>query len=309
MLKSKNKKKSISYEKWGYYFIAPFFIIYAIFGLLPMISTIRYSFYEFYSEGLNTIGPNFNGLNNYVSVLTGDFFLALKNTAIIWVMGFVPQIIVSLLLAVWFTNNRLKLKGTAFFKSVIYMPNLVMAAAFSMIFFMLFGQSGPIVTMLSSWGVIPEKFDFLGKVWESRSLMAIMNFLMWYGNTTILLMAGIMGIDQSLIEAAEVDGASSRQIFFRVTMPLLKPIFVYVVITSLIGGIQLYDIPQIITNGTGSPNRQNITLMMYLQTLIKGSNNYGMAGALSVLIFILTGTLSVFVFRSISKNELVSVKR
>ena len=123
-----------------------------------------------------------------------------------------------------------------------------------------------------------------------------MNCQMWFGTTTILLMAGMMGIDTSLFEAAEVDGATSTQVFFRITLPLLRPILVYVLITSLIGGLQLFDVPQILTNGTGNPVRSTMTLIMFLNNHLY-SKNYGMAGAVSVVLFIITGILSIVVFK------------
>ena len=129
----------------------------------------------------------------------------------------------------------------------------------------------------------------------------MMNCLMWFGNTTILLMAGMMGIDTSLFEAAEVDGATSTQVFFKITLPLLRPILIYVVITSLIGGLQLFDVPQILTNGTGNPMRSTMTLIMYLNKHLY-SKNYGMAGALSVVLFIITSLLSLLVFK-VSGND------
>ena len=129
-----------------------------------------------------------------------------------------------------------------------------------------------------------------------------MNFLMWFGNTTILLMAGMMGIDTSLFEAAEVDGATSTQVFFKITLPLLRPILIYVMITSLIGGLQMFDVPQILTNGTGEPMRSTITLIMYLNKHLF-SKNYGMGGALSVILFIITGLLSLVVFKFSNKKD------
>ena len=125
---------------------------------------------------------------------------------------------------------------------------------------------------------------------------------MWFGNTTILLMAGMMGIDTSLFEAAEVDGATSTQVFFRITLPLLRPILVYVLITSLIGGLQLFDVPQILTNGTGNPVRSTMTLIMFLNSHLK-SKNYGMAGALSVYLFIISAILCFFVYRMTNDND------
>ena len=129
-----------------------------------------------------------------------------------------------------------------------------------------------------------------------------MNFLMWFGNTTILLMAGMMGIDTSLFEAAEVDGATSTQIFFTITLPLLRPILIYVMITSLIGGLQMFDVPQILTNGTGDPVRTSMTLIMYLNKHLY-SKNYGMAGALSVILLIITGILSMIIFKATAQQE------
>ena len=122
-----------------------------------------------------------------------------------------------------------------------------------------------------------------------------MNFLMWFGNTTILLMAGIMGIDVSLFEAAEVDGANSWKRFTRITLPLLKPILIYVIITSMIGGIQMFDVPQILTNGKGTPADSATTLIMYLNRHLF-SKNYGMGGALSVFLFIITAILSLVIY-------------
>ena len=105
----------------------------------------------------------------------------------------------------------------------------------------------------------------------------------------------------SLFEAAEVDGATSTQVFFKITLPLLRPILIYVVITSLIGGLQLFDVPQILTNGTGNPMRSTMTLIMYLNKHLY-SKNYGMAGALSVVLFIITSLLSLLVFK-VSGND------
>ena len=129
-----------------------------------------------------------------------------------------------------------------------------------------------------------------------------MNFLMWFGNTTILLLAGMLGIDSCMYEAAEVDGATSTQVFFKITLPLLKPILIYVMITSLIGGLQMFDVPQILTNGQGDPMRSTMTLIMYLNKHLF-SKNYGMAGALSVILFIVTGALSLVVFRFTNASE------
>lgn len=303
MKHTRRRKKGVSYVKWGYIFLIPFFLIYTIFSLAPLLSTFYNSFYENFMSGLKQIGPTFVGFENYVKIFTeGDLLKYAENTLIIWIMGFVPQIIVSLLLASWFTDIRLRLKAQGFFKTIIYMPNLIMASAFAMLFFALFSDYGPVNSILQSMGFLDSPFRFLSSVWGTRGLIALMNFLMWFGNTTILLMAGIMGIDTTLYEAAEVDGAKPSQTFWKITIPLLKPILLYVMITSMIGGIQMFDVPQILTNAKGTPNRTTMTLIMYLNKHLY-SKNYGMAGALSVILFIITAILSLVVFFSLTKKD------
>ena len=295
-MKATATKKKVSYAKWGYLFILPFFLVFLVFQLVPLVSTFYYSFFEYYRDGLTVVGPNFVGLKNYQELLSADLPKYIGNTIVMWLIGFIPQIIVSLVLAAWFTDVRLRIKGKTFFKVVIYLPNLIMASAFAMLFFALFSVNGPVNGLLKSLGVIHTPIRFLSSVAGTRGLVGLMNFLMWFGNTTILLMAGMMGIDTSLFEAAEVDGATSTQVFYKITLPLLRPILVYVVITSLIGGLQLFDVPQILTNGTGDPMRSTMTLIMFLNKHLY-SKNYGMAGALSVVLFIITGILSLVVFK------------
>lgn len=303
MSKQKNKSNVVRYNKWGYIFLIPFVLVYTVFQLIPLISTVWNSFFENYRSGLMQVGPNFIGLQNFISLFsTPDIWSYLGNTLIMWVLGFVPQILVSLLLGAWFSNPRMRLKGEQFFKTVIYLPNLIMASAFAMLFFTLFSDSGPINSILVTLGVISTPYKFMSHVWSARGLIALMNFLMWFGNTTILLMAGMMGIDPALFEAAEVDGATSSQVFTKITLPLLRPILIYVMITSLIGGLQMFDVPQIFTNATGDPARSTMTLIMYLNKHLF-SKNYGMGGALSVFLFVVTGILSLIVFKINSASE------
>ena len=309
MNRIKPKRRGVSYAKWGYIFIAPFFLTYAIFTLYPQMLTIYNSFFENYRSGLRQVGPNFVGMENYVKLFTPDangtidILKYAGNTLILWIGGAIPQVLVALLLAVFFTSYRLNLRGQQFFKTVIYMPNLIMASAFSMLFYTLFSPVGPVNALLSDMGIIDATFDFFAQKVTVRGMIMLMNFLLWFGNTTILLMAGIMGIDQNMFEAAQIDGANSVQVFFRVTLPLLMPILVYTVITALIGGLQMFDVPQVLTNGGGTPNRTSMTLIMYLNNYLKTSKNYGMAGAISVIIFLITGILSLIVYRSLTKQE------
>lgn len=292
----KSKHKKIDYSKWGYIFILPFFLCFFIFSFIPLVDTFRYSFFEYYRSGIKEIGPNFIGLENYGSLLKSDMLRYAGNTLILWIIGFIPQIVIALVLAEWFVDTRLKIHGTQFFKVVIYLPNLIMASAFAMLFFTMFSTNGPINAILMSMGWIKQPVDFLGSVLGTRTLVGLMNFLMWFGNTTIMLMAAIMGISPDIFEASELDGCNSFQRFFSITLPLIRPILTYTLITSIIGGLQMFDVPQILTNGQGTPDRTSMTLIMFLNSHLK-SKNYGMAGALSVYLFIVSGILCFFVYR------------
>lgn len=304
MAKEKQKtSKVVRYNKWGYIFLIPFITIYLIFNMIPLITTIYNSFFENYRQGIIQVGPNWVGLENYITIFSnGDIPKYFSNTLIMWIFGFIPQIFLSLLLAAWFADTRLRIKASGFFKTVIYMPNLIMASAFAMLFFTLFSDSGPINSLLMQVGLISEPYKFLSHTISARGLVCFMNCLMWFGNTTILLMAGMLGIDSALFEAAQVDGATSTQVFFKITLPLLKPILIYVMITSLIGGLQMFDVPQILTNGEGNPVRTTMTMIMYLNKHLY-SKNYGLGGAMSVFLFIVTGILSLIVFRFTTKKE------
>lgn len=302
-MKKKKRSNVVRYNRWGYIFLIPFFLIFVIFQLIPMVTTIWNSFFENYRSGMEMIGPNFVGIENFKKLLSSpDIWEYLKNTCILWIIGFIPQILFALIFAAWFSDKRLHIKGAGFFKSVLYMPNLIMAAAFSMLFFTLFSDSGPINSILVDLHVFKEPVSFFKYIWVTRGMIGFMNFIMWVGNTTLLLLAGMLGIDSSLYEAAEVDGATSTQKFFRITLPILRPILVYVIITSLIGGLQMFDVPSVLTGRTGDPVRSCMTLIMYLNRNMT-SKNYGIGGAISVFMFVITGILSFLVFKISNQKE------
>ena len=293
--KLKTKRSKISYAKWGYIFIAPFFLAYALFHFAPQLLTIYNSFFENYREGLTQVGPNFVGLKNYITLFTPDkngtidILKYAGNTIVLWVCGAIPQVVISLMLACFFTSYRLKIKGQQFFKTVIYMPNLIMASAFAMLFYMLFSNVGPINQILTQLGWIDAPIDFFNIRFTVRGLICLMNFLMWFGNTTILLMAGIMGIDQSLFEAANIDGCGYWKSFFLIMLPIAKPGVVVAAVFSFVyaWGDLIYGIT-FITN----PNMRPITSSIYnyvqqYQTLWNSTMAFGII-AISpvVLIFI-----------------------
>lgn len=299
------KQRMISYAKYGYIFIAPFFIVYAFFMIYPLINTFLLSFKENGSDhpevwvGLqNYQWLLFGGETRAANAAQGAFWTSMGNTFILWAGNFVVQIILSLLLAVWFSDVRVKIKGTGFFKVVMYLPNIVTAASVAGMFMMLFGNTkyGAVNSLLLNMEAILKPIIFTKGDWSPRILVMFIQSWMWFGNTMLLLLSGIFGIDPSIYEAAEIDGSSGANTFFRITMPILKPIFIYVFITSMIGGLQMFDIPYLLHEGTTVTPALKTTAV-YIYENFKTVYNYGYSAAASMILFALTAVLGLIVFR------------
>ena len=303
--------KSISYAKYGYMFIAPFFLVYCFFQVWPLIQTFILSF-----QGNGADAGNFVGFDNYGIILFGsgegmgrraaamqDLFLtSFKNTIILWFGNFIPQILLSLLLAVWITDSKLHIPGVSFFKVVMYLPNIITAVSVAALFmrFISNSQLSAVNTLLMLNGGDPVSFE-ASAAWSRGIVMFIQTWL-WFGNTMIMMMSGIMGINPSLFEAAAIDGASSGQVLRKVTLPLLRPMVVYTLITSMIGGLQMFDIPYLYHTGAGKINANLRTVAVFVYEQFRAGAkvhqpDYGIAGAASVILFIITAALGILVFR------------
>ena len=302
----KNKGKFERYNRYGLLFIAPFFLAFLIFQLYPILYTIFLSFTDL--KGWNPTA-NIVGLDNYTSIFKNAMFIkSIKNTFILWGVNFIPQIGLALLLASWFTNIKLKLRGTSFFKVVFYLPNIITAASVAVLFYALFSYPmGPMNLVLTHFGVLDQPFDFFRSVTGTRLIVSFIQFWMWYGQTTIVLVSGILSIDNSLFESAMVDGANDSQIFRQITLPLLKPILLYTLVTSLIGGLQMFDIPFLLTNGNPDNSVITITMFIYKQAFT-GSRNFNVAATASVILLIISIVLSTLLFRFFKENSKVRGK-
>ncbi len=296
--------RTISYAKYGYMFIVPFFLTYAIFQLYPLIYTFAISTTKEVSGADTFVGiQNFKDLlfastNRTTKALHEGFVESIVNTLKIWLANFLPQIALSLLLAVWFTDSKLKIKGKGFFKVVMYMPNIITASSVAVLFLSLFGESkeAPVNGTLINMGIIDEVIKFTSDGGIKRGMVSFIQAWMWYGNTMILLMSGIMGINPSLFEAANIDGANSWQVFTKITVPSLKPILVYTLITSMIGGLQMFDIPLLYNTGTAyDPNTKTIAIFIY-ERYVGTLKQYGYSGAASLILFVITSLLGSITF-------------
>ncbi|MBN2500849.1 MAG: sugar ABC transporter permease [Anaerolineales bacterium] len=289
-MKIANRKKY-----YGYFFIAPFIIGFLAFGLYPVYNTLALSFTD---TTLMARGGSFIGMANFERLFADNFFLkAVGNTWLIWMMNFLPQMVVAMLLSIWFTSTRLKIKGVGVWRALFYLPNLLMPAAIAGLFASLFAFYGPINQFMVRSGILPEAMHYLQNVTVTRGLVVFIQWWMWFGQTIIILMAGMTSISLSLYEAAMVDGASGTQMFRFITMPLLKPILVYIFVTSLVGGMQMFDIPYLITDGRGSPNSSILTSVVLMYMKFGSSKGHiGAASSVGVLVFIMTTICALGIF-------------
>jgi multiple sugar transport system permease protein len=306
-MKRKVKLSEERLNRWGYFFVLPFVLVYFIFHFYPTIYTFLLAFTDL--KGLQT-SFSFIGLQNFNKLVHDPYFWgALRNTFIIWGYNFVPQLGIALILAVWFTDLRLNLKGRNLFRAVVYMPNLLTAASVALLFRSLFGYPvGPVNQFLQGvlglyqkverdGKIIEEAFNFFRNVTVTRSIVAFIQWWMWYGHTLIMLMAGITSISPTLFESALVDGANNRQTTWNITLPLLRPMMLYILITSMIGGMQMLDIPFLLTDMRGAPDNKIRTTTVYLFNVgFQGRNDYAYAAAISIGVFIITVILALLIF-------------
>jgi len=305
-------KKLVNYAKYGYIFSIPFIITFLIFTLYPVVYTFVIGFTDLKGAGntewhwLPSVGKNL--FMNFKDVLTSKtFHKAFRNTWIIWGLNFVPQLGFALLFTAWFTDRRSKVKGTGLFKILFYMPNIITAATMAILFAKLFGY--PIGAVNQLFNSNREAYNFLAYEWPIKFIVAFVQFFQWYGHTMVNLIAGVIGISPEIFEAAEIDGANRVQTFFRITIPCIRQIMLFVLVTSLIGGLNMFDIPQLLV-GPKTANGAALTTNMYIRNqAFDGSYLYNRAAAASVILFLVIVILSAIVFYILRDKDEAKLKK
>lgn len=202
----------------------------------------------------------------------------------------------ALLLTAWFTSRRNKMRGKGLFKVLFYLPNIITAASIAILFFALFGYPvGPVNSLLLKLGIVEEPVFFLVGKTNARLIIAFIQFWMWYGYTMIILTSGVLGINPEIFEAAEIDGSTGIQQFFYITLPNLKTILLYVLITSMIGGLNMFDIPKLFMQG-GPDNATLTTSVFIYNQAFSGSYMYNRAAAASMIMFAIIAVFSGLLF-------------
>lgn len=294
------KKRDIN--RTGYLFVAPFVIIFLIFSVYPVVRTFYLSFNNYSGFG----DPVPVGIANYTRVLKDKFFWkALGNTVRIWGVNIVLQLGLAFLLTIVFSDIKYKIRGLSVFRALYYLPNLIAATSVAFLFKTLLDwRYGTLNQILMNVHIAGKPIDWLGQTTTAPYVISVIGTWMWFGNSFIMLMAGVQGISKDYFEAAAIDGAGRWKTFFKITLPLLRPILLYVTITSLIGGLQMFDLPFLMCGGTiGNPSGSTQTVVMYLYKFGFETNQVGFASAIAYALFAIILVISIIQFKVMNKKE------
>jgi cellobiose transport system permease protein len=298
-------------NKWiPYIFISPYFLFYFAFGLFPIIFSLYVSFMSW-----NGIGEkSFVGLDNYRFLFNPDshFFKSVGNTVFFIITSLPLQIAFGLLIATLLYSRWVKWKG--FFQLINFLPYIVTPVAVGLMFTLLFDwQTGFVNKVLLRMGWIEEGIYWLGEPFFTKLVIILMLFWKGFGYTMVFYLAGLANIPKELFEAAEVDGASPILKFFQITLPLLKPVTSFIVITGIIVGFQLLEEPMILLSGSGmgssvavigGPERVALTAVWNMYDTAFGSTTrYGLGSAIAYGLCLIIAFVSFIGYRFLDKGE------
>lgn len=293
----------------GYVFVAPFVIVFLIFSVYPVLRTLYLSFTDAKLAGVGE--QHFVWFDNYKRVFTDKFFWkSLWNTVRIWAVNIVLQLGLAFLLTIVFSDIKYKMRGLGIFRVVYYLPNLIAATSVAFLFQTLldwrYGTFNQIINgIYKLFGANYNPVDWLGSPSTAGNTIAVIQAWMWFGNSFIMLMAGVQGISRDYFEAAAIDGAGRWTVFGKITLPLLKPIMLYVAITSLIGGLQLFDLPFLMSSTSSASYNSLQTAVMYLYKFgfTTGTTQTGYASAIAYALFLITMLVSIIQLKVFNRKE------
>ncbi|HEV2528814.1 MAG TPA: sugar ABC transporter permease [Thermomicrobiales bacterium] len=278
-----------------YIAIAPFYILFAIFGLFPIIFALYLAF-----QNWDGIAPmEYVGLAQFEYLLTDRLFYdSVLNTLIIWVLSTVPMLAFALVLA--FMLNQ-SIRGKSLYRIGFFIPNVTSIVAIAIVFGSLFGnQFGLINALLRSIGA--DQIGWLTSDWGIKLTVAAMVIWRWTGYNAIIYLAGLQAIPDDLYDAAKVDGADTWRLFRDITIPLLRPVILFTVITSTIGGLQIFTEPQVLFgDSSGGPGSAGQTMVLYLYDQAFVQNQFGYGAAVGWGIFVVVLAFSIINWRVLNR--------
>lgn len=304
------KKKGLkNYDNMGYLFVIPFVVVFLIFSVYPVVRTLYLSFTDAKVAGVGEM--HWVWFENYIRVFKDKFFWkGLLNTLRIWVVNIVLQLGLAFLLTIVFSDIKYKIKGLGIFRVIYYLPNLIAATSIAFLFQTLldwrFGTFNQIIASIYRlFGATYNPVNWLGESSSAGPTIAVISAWMWFGNSFIMLMAGVQGISKDYFEAAAIDGAGRWTVFGKITLPLLRPMLMYVAITSLIGGLQMFDLPFLMAQPTSAAYDSVYTAVMYLYKFgfTTGTTQTGFASAIAYVIFLIILAVSLVQMKIFNKED------
>ena len=305
----KNKNGLKKYDNVGYFFVLPFVIVFCIFSVYPVLRTLYFSFTNAKIAGVGV--TSWVWFDNYKRVFTDKFFWrALWNTVRIWGVNIVLQLGLAFLLTIVFSDIKYKIKGLGIFRIIYYLPNLIAATSVAFLFQTLldwrYGTFNQIIASIYRlFGANYTPVDWLGSSATAGVTIAVISSWMWFGNSFIMLMAGVQGISKDYFEEEAIDGAGRWTVFGKITLPLLRPMLLYVAITSLIGGLQMFDLPYLMSNPAGASYNSVYTVVMYLYKFgfTTGTTQTGYASAIAYVLFLIILAVSIIQLKVFNQDE------
>ena len=293
----------------GYVMIAPFVIVFIVFSLYSVVNTIWLAFTD--TTLLEPSSGKFVAFLQFEKLTKDKVFIkAIGNTWKIWLLNFIPQLGIAMLLSVWFTSSFLKLKLVGMWRSFLYLPNLFMPATVGVLYYTIFQDIySPANQFLAMINAVPEPVVFLDSQAFNQVLVAYIQWWMWYGNTIIILVAGMSSIPASFYESGMIDGANGWKMFRYITLPALRPILVYTLVTSLVGGMQMFEVPYMIGQQGGPRNAISTMYTVMFRKYDTGKKFIGSAAAVGVVILMITTVCSLIIFRLLRDRDAASEKK
>ena len=283
---------------WRQYLaISPFYILFAVFGLIPIVFSIWLSFHQW-----NGIGEmKWVGLAQYRYLLTDtQFWDSIATTMIIWVLNTVPMLLLALILA-FALHSTVRFKG--FYRVAYFVPNITSMVAMAIVFGSLFATQSGLLNAALQWLGSQEGIGWLTDPLWIKISVATMVTWRWVGYNAIIYLAGLQAIPSDVYEAAKVDGANSVETFLHVTIPMLRPVILFTVITSTIGGLQIFTEPQVLLGNTGGPENAGETIVLYLYNQAFIKNQFGYGSAVAWALFVLIVLFSIINWRLLTGND------
>ena len=280
-------------NRWAYVFISPFYILFAVFGLFPIVFSMYLSFQKW--NGYEPMA--FVGLNNYTFLFgVGGkvFWKSIQNGIILFFMYVPIQTFVAIVVAVILNSRRVRFFRS--YRTMIYAPRVTSMVAAGMTFrFMLNAKGGLVNVVLGVLGL--PAVPWLEHVWWAKVSLCLLVIWGWLGQNMIYMLAGLQTIPYELTEAARVDGANRVQTFFHITLPLLRPTIVFAVLLSIIGSFGLFPEVQALTNDTAGPMRSTLTTLIHVYNVAFDNYRFGRAAALGYVYFAIVFVLSLLQFK------------